>query len=134
MKRLLTGVMCLALLAAMVIPAAAQGRRERYYRGGDGYGRQYNTYGYNGYYRDRRSYWDRHRDKTTVAIGTGVGAAIGGLAGGGRGAVIGALVGAGSSALYTYRLRDRYGDRRYYGSYGNYGSYTYRRGFGRRYR
>ena len=131
MKRLLTGVMCLLLLSAMVIPAAAQGRRDRYYRGGD-YGRQANVYRYNGYYRDRRSYWDRHRDKTTVAIGTGLGAAIGGMAGGGRGAVIGALVGAGSSALYTYGVRDRYRDRRYYGSYRNYGYRNY--GYGRRYR
>jgi hypothetical protein len=58
-----------------------------------------------------RSFWDKHRDKLTVAIGTGAGAAIGGLIGGKKGAAIGALSGAGGSALYTYKLRNR--DRRY---------------------
>lgn len=134
MKRLLTGAMCLLLLSALVIPAAAQGRRDRYYRGGDNYGRQAGYHGSGGDYRDRRSYWDRHRDKTTVAIGTGVGAALGAMVGGGRGAVIGALLGAGSSAAYTYGIRNRDRDRRYYGRYyGNRSGY-YGNGYGRRYR
>jgi ABC-type Na+ efflux pump permease subunit len=55
----------------------------------------------------KRSFWDKHRDKLTVAIGTGAGAAIGGLVGGKKGAAIGALSGAGGSALWTYKLRDR---------------------------
>ncbi|HEX7770923.1 MAG TPA: hypothetical protein VF435_00805 [Pyrinomonadaceae bacterium] len=59
----------------------------------------------------KRSFWDKHRDKLTVAIGTGAGAAIGGLIGGKKGAAIGALSGAGGSALYTYKLRKR--DRNY---------------------
>ncbi len=54
-----------------------------------------------------RSFWQKHRDKLTVAMGTGAGAAIGGLIGGGKGAAIGALSGAGGSALYTYKLRKR---------------------------
>lgn len=54
-----------------------------------------------------RSFWQKHRDKLTVAIGTGAGAAIGGLVGGKKGAAIGALSGAGGSALYTYKLRKR---------------------------
>ena len=54
-----------------------------------------------------RSFWDKHRDKLTMAIGTGAGAAIGGLIGGGKGAGIGALSGLGGSALYTYKLRKR---------------------------
>ena len=58
-----------------------------------------------------RSFWDKHRDKLTVAMGTGAGAAIGGLVGGKKGAAIGALSGAGGSALYTYKLRNR--NRRY---------------------
>ena len=58
-----------------------------------------------------RSFWQKHRDKLTMAIGTGAGAAIGGLIGGKKGAGIGSLVGLGSSALYTYKLRKR--TRRY---------------------
>ena len=55
----------------------------------------------------KRSFWDKHRDKLTVAMGTGGGALIGGLIGGKKGAAIGALSGAGGSALYTYKLRNR---------------------------
>ena len=54
-----------------------------------------------------RSFWDKHRDKLTMAIGTGAGAAVGGLIGGKKGAGIGALSGLGGSALYTYKLRNR---------------------------
>jgi hypothetical protein len=54
-----------------------------------------------------RSFWQKHRDKLTVAAGTGGGAIIGGLIGGKKGAAIGALSGAGGSALYTYKLRKR---------------------------
>ena len=42
-----------------------------------------------------------------MAIGTGAGAAIGGLIGGKKGAAIGAVSGLGGSALYTYKLRKR---------------------------
>jgi len=66
------------------------------------------------YYSSRpqgRSFWQKHRDKLTVAMGTGGGALIGGLIGGKKGAAIGALGGAGGSALYTYKLRNR--SRRY---------------------
>jgi hypothetical protein len=55
----------------------------------------------------RRSFWDKHRDKLTMAIGTGAGAAVGGLIGGKKGAAIGGLAGLGGSALYTYKLRKR---------------------------
>jgi hypothetical protein len=54
-----------------------------------------------------RSFWSKHRDKLTVAMGTGAGAIIGGVIGGKKGAAIGALSGAGGSALYTYKLRKR---------------------------
>src|SRR5882672_3428735 len=67
---------------------------------------------YYDYQRPRgRSFWQKHRDKLTVAMGTGGGALIGGLIGGKKGAAIGALGGAGGSALYTYKLRNR--NRRY---------------------
>jgi outer membrane lipoprotein SlyB len=57
--------------------------------------------------RRKRSFWQKHRDKLTVA-GTALGgAAIGGIAGGKKGAAIGSLVGAGGGALYTYKIRKR---------------------------
>jgi len=54
-----------------------------------------------------RSFWQKHRDKLTVAIGAGSGALLGGIIGGKKGAGIGALAGGGGSALYTYKLRNR---------------------------
>jgi hypothetical protein len=63
-------------------------------------------YDYGNTSRDR-SFWQKHRDKLTLAMGTGLGAAVGGLAGGKKGAGIGALAGLGGSALYTYKLRKR---------------------------
>lgn len=58
--------------------------------------------------RSGRSFWQKHRDKLSVAIGTGAGALLGGLIGGKKGAGIGALAGGGGSALYTYKLRKRH--------------------------
>ncbi len=58
-----------------------------------------------------RSFWQKHRDKLTVAMGAGGGAALGALIGGKKGAAIGALAGGGGSALYTYKIRNR--NRRY---------------------
>jgi predicted lipid-binding transport protein (Tim44 family) len=55
----------------------------------------------------KRSFWQKHRDKLTVAAGAGGGALIGGLLGGKKGAAIGALAGGGGSALYTYKIRKR---------------------------
>ena len=69
-------------------------------------------YDYNNSQPKGRSFWQKHRDKLTLAIGTGAGAAVGGLIGGKKGAGIGSLVGLGSSALYTYKLRKR-SPRRY---------------------
>jgi hypothetical protein len=55
----------------------------------------------------RRTFWQKHRDKLTLTMGTGGGAMLGGLIGGKKGAGIGALAGLGGSALYTYKLRNR---------------------------
>jgi len=107
--------MCLVLLSAVVSPALAQGYRGRYAGRASTY-RRYDDLQRRSYYGrryDNRSFWERHRDKLTVAGGAGAGAAIGAMAGGRTGAVIGALLGAGGSALYTYKLRDR-NNRRYY--------------------
>ncbi|MBC7929917.1 MAG: hypothetical protein H7Z38_05045 [Rubrivivax sp.] len=54
-----------------------------------------------------RSFWQKHRDKLTVAMGAGGGAVLGGVIGGKKGAAIGALAGGGGSALYTYKIRKR---------------------------
>lgn len=64
---------------------------------------------YYDYSQPRRTFWQKHRDKLTLAMGTGGGALLGGLIGGGRGAGIGAIAGAAGSALYTYKLRHRHG-------------------------
>ena len=131
MKRLFALVMTITILAAVAVPTFGQGRSRRCnndYRTrttrtySNGYPNDYRTrttrtYYNNSYYGNQnayydysyrgRSFWDRHRDKLTLAIGTGAGAAIGGVIGGKRSAVIGALSGLGGSALYTYKLRNR---------------------------
>ena len=53
------------------------------------------------------SFYRRHRNRVNMAIGTGLGAVLGGLIGGRRGAVIGGAAGLGGSALYTYKLRPK---------------------------
>jgi hypothetical protein len=116
-KRLLGVVLCLTIFAASALPALACRRHHRSYTRYASQSRYrrvaYNRgYGRRSYYAyaPRRSFWERHRDALTLAIGTGGGAGVGALLGGRRGAGIGTLVGLGSSALYTYKLRDR---RRY---------------------
>lgn len=120
MKRGLATLLVMLTLLSVSVPAQTYCRRPTYARGGytrsyaprytrSEYRRAYPAYGRSNVYyaRDRRSFWQRHRDKLTVALGAGAGAGIGGLAGGRRGAVIGALTGGGGAALYTYGLRDR---------------------------
>src|SRR4051812_11927937 len=116
MKRIIGVIMSLVLLAGAALPTTAQTRRSRYservtqsrqygqygqYGQSGRYDRGYDTRynGRRGRYYDNRSFWQKHRDKLTVAAGTGGGALIGGIAGGRKGAVIGALLGAGGSAL-----------------------------------
>ena len=65
-------------------------------------------------HRHRRTFWQKHRDKLTVAGSALGGAAIGGIAAGKKGAAIGSLVGAGSGALYTYKIRKRHRHYRRY--------------------
>lgn len=108
MKKILTAIISLVLLAGAALPTFAQTRRGRYverapqYRVYDNSRRVYYDRRY-----DDRSFLEQHRDKVTVAGGAAAGAVLGALLGGGKGAAIGALVGAGGSALYTYKLRDR---------------------------
>lgn len=82
------------------------------YRTGNRYSRSNSRQVYYDYNQpQKRSFWQKHRDKLTVAMGTGGGALLGGLIGGKKGAAIGALAGAGGSALYTYKIRKK--NRRY---------------------
>src|SRR5213082_731272 len=115
MKKVFATIIATAILAAMAVPTFAQGRSCRSYSTYQPYqtrrnvrtyydnSRVYDNRVYYDYgYRDQ-SFWDRHRNKLTMAIGTGAGTAIGGR----RGAVIGTTSGLGASALYTYKLRNR---------------------------
>lgn len=120
MKKIFAAVMCLVLLSATALPAFAQTSRNRgarYTTQNRRYDNQRND-NQRRYDYDRRnddeSFIEEHRDKLTVAAGTGVGAAIGAATGGKKGAIIGALIGAGGSALYTYVLRDKDDEGRYH--------------------
>ena len=66
------------------------------------------------YRRHKRTFWQKHRDKLTLAATTGAGAGVGALAGGKKGAAIGSLVGLGGGALYTYKIRKRHRHYRRY--------------------
>jgi hypothetical protein len=79
--------------------------RSRSYARADNSRRVY--YDYNQPQPRKRSFWQKHRDKLTVAMGAGGGALVGSLIGGKKGAAIGALGGGGGAALYTYVLRKR---------------------------
>ena len=79
--------------------------RSRSYSRADNTRRVY--YDYNQPQPRKRSFWQKHRDKLTVAMGAGGGALVGSLIGGKKGAAIGALGGGGGAALYTYVLRKR---------------------------
>lgn len=115
MKKALVSIACLIALAVTAISASAQrtrrlndGRRfeqrivDSRYRNNVYTGRRYN-----GQYWEDRSFWDRHRDKLTTAIGAGAGAAVGAVVGGKKGAIIGAIAGGGGAAIYTYGIRDK---------------------------
>lgn len=88
---------------AIVIPFATvteANAQTRYYRNGRVY-----TY-------QKRSFYQKHRDKINMGIGTVAGALLGGIIGGKKGAGIGALAGLGGGALYTYKIKPKY--RTYY--------------------
>jgi hypothetical protein len=96
-------VVAAAPVATRVVNRAAPVRRARTVARNSAPRRVYYDYGQT----KGRSFWQKHRDKLTVAMGAGGGALVGGLIGGKKGAGIGALAGGGGSALYTYKLRKR---------------------------
>lgn len=106
MRKLLVVLMCLMLLAATAVPslAAVRHRHHRHHVYSSQYAGQRRVY-YS--YSDRRTFWQKHRDKLTTAMGAGGGALLGAAVGGGRGAAIGTLVGGAGGALYTYKIRKR---------------------------
>lgn len=113
--------MAIGIVGAAALPSFAQDRNCRrnndsrgYYS--QGYYDNRTAYDNRDYYDSRanydygyrnRGFWDRHRDKLTVGIGTAAGAAVGSIIGGRRGAAIGAIAGAAGSAIYTYKIRNR---------------------------
>jgi hypothetical protein len=92
MKKFLIVILMFVVLGFALPSASAQTRRYRHRHG--------------------RTFWQKHRDKLTVAGTAAAGAGVGGLAGGRKGALIGLAAGAGGGALYTYKIRKRH-RRRY---------------------
>ena len=92
MKKFIVLMLIFVCLAFTVPSASAQTRHRRHRHG--------------------RTFWQKHRDKLTVAGTAATGAGVGAVIGGKKGALIGTGVGAGSGALYTYKLRRRH-RRRY---------------------
>jgi hypothetical protein len=92
MKKFFAVLLMFVMFSFVVVPAAsAQTRRHR---------------------RHKRTFWQKHRDKLTVAGTAVAGAGVGGIAGGRKGALIGAGAGAGTGAVYTYKVRKRHRRRR----------------------
>ncbi|MEP6922686.1 MAG: hypothetical protein ABI967_16305 [bacterium] len=111
MRRILSVLVALTMLAMLAVPASARKcgnfrhthsnvTHTHYACVGDGH-------------KHGRSFWSKHRDKLTTAGGAGAGALIGGIAGGNKGALIGAGVGGGGAAVYTYGVRRRRKSARY---------------------
>ena len=109
MKKLLLTLICLIVVTAGALPAAAQTRsrqcRQTAVQQQSRYARDRQVYYDYGQNRDNRSIWEQHRDKITTAGGAVGGAVLGGLLGGKKGAIVGAIAGGGGGALYTYKIR-----------------------------
>lgn len=110
MKKLLATLVCLVVITAAAIPAAAQTRNRR--QRDRTYTTEQSRYdrtrrGYNDYYGNNRSTWEKHRDKITTAGGAAGGAILGALIGGKKGAAIGAITGGAGAAVYTYKIRNK---------------------------
>ena len=108
MKKTFALLIAMAILSVAAVPSFAQGRdRRRYYDNQVRQERSYDNRSYYDYGNRDRSFWEKHRDKLTVAGAAVGGGLLGALIGGKKGAVIGAAAGAGGSALYTYKIRNK---------------------------
>lgn len=106
MKKLASLILSLAIIATLApLTATAQTKGKKYYRENE-------TYKYQKYERDQRSFYRKNRNLINIGIGAGTGAVVGGILGGKRGALIGAGVGAGAGAAYTYGIKPK--KKRYY--------------------
>jgi outer membrane lipoprotein SlyB len=104
MKKVLSIFVMMTLLAGMLIfvaPESVSAQQKTYYR------KTYRNGRVVWVRTAKPSYYRRHRNRINMALGTGAGALIGGVAGGGKGALIGAGAGAAGSALYTYKLNKK---------------------------
>ena len=103
MKKFFAMFMMLAMVATMLIMSPVDSYAQSYYvrkvRDANGRVRYVRV--------AKPSYYRRHRNRVNMAVGTGAGALIGGIAGGRKGALIGSGIGLGSSALYTYKLKPK---------------------------
>lgn len=105
MKKILA-VLIMAVMLAVLAPLSAQAQCGSYrHRHGNVTHTHRSCVGDG--HKHGRSFWQKHRDKLTVAGGALGGAALGGLIGGKKGAAIGALGGGGGAAVYTYGIRKR---------------------------
>ena len=111
MRKALSLLIVLTFVVLLSAPVSARTCGRIRHRHGNYWHTHYACVGDN--HKHGRSFWQKHRDKLTVAGTTLAGAGIGGIAGGRKGALIGAGAGAGSGALYTYKIRKRHRHRRY---------------------
>ncbi|HLN97774.1 MAG TPA: hypothetical protein VK208_04875 [Pyrinomonadaceae bacterium] len=105
MKKMLSLVTVMMLLALLTVPVSARTCGKLRHRHGNYWHTHYACVGDG--HKHGRSFWEKHRDKLTTAGGVGAGALIGGIAGGKKGAAIGALAGGGGAAVYTYKIRKK---------------------------
>lgn len=102
MRKTITTVLLIGILLVTFSTANAQCGQITH-RHGNLIHRHYACVGDN--HKHGRSFWNKHRDKLTVVLGSGAGAGIGALINGKSGALVGSLIGGAGSAAYTYGIR-----------------------------
>lgn len=104
MKKYIAGFLMMIMMAAAVpMIASAQTRRENR-----------RTYKTRQYREENKNVYDKHRNLINIGIGAGAGALLGALLGGKKGAAWGAAAGAGAGTVYTYKIKPKNKNKRYY--------------------